>query len=76
MLHAQGITTPEQVIEYYSKVLLDDAIEPPQRLKFLVYMDRNEKNEYVQFKLNASTVNSKVRGLIHLMMSMPEYQLA
>jgi uncharacterized protein (DUF1800 family) len=76
MLHAQGITTPEEVIGYYSKVLLDDSIEPPQRLKFLVYMDRNEKNEYVQFKLNASTVNSKVRGLIHLMMSMPEYQLA
>lgn len=76
MLQSNGITSPEAVINHYSTVLLDGSIKPQERLKFLVYMDRNEKNEYVAFKLNASTINTKVRGLIHLMMSMPEYQLA
>ena len=46
------------------------------RSRMIDYMNRNERNEPKPFALRQSSVNSKVRGLLHLMMSMPEFQLA
>lgn len=76
MLTEMGMTTSDQIVDYYARVLHDGKIPPEDRLKFLVYMARNDKGSVEKFTLSANSVNSKVRGMIHLMMSMPEYQLA
>ena len=39
-------------------------------------LNRDAKNETKPFKLTADSINTKVRGLMHMMMTMPEYQLA
>jgi uncharacterized protein (DUF1800 family) len=75
-LTRRGITEPDAIIEHFARVLLDGNLPQEARSKFLDYMARGEKGEVRYFKLNPGTVNSKVRGLIHLMMATPEFQLA
>lgn len=75
MLKDRGLSSAESIFDFYARVLHDGRLSDEDRKKMLIYMARNEKGELDNFKLSGSTVNSKVRGMIHLMMSMPEYQL-
>jgi len=74
-LKQNKITTAADAIDFYSRLMFDGRLPTQDRAELLEYMNRNERNEPVQFVLNGGTINSKVRGVLHLMMSMPEYQL-
>ena len=63
------------VVEAYARMMLDGQLDPQARASMIEFMNRNEKNEPALFSPNPGMVNSKVRGMLHLMMSMPEYQL-
>jgi hypothetical protein len=39
-------------------------------------MDHGTKNEPKPFVLDKDVLNDKVRGLLHLLMAVPEFQLA
>jgi hypothetical protein len=39
-------------------------------------MNRNDKEEPAVFALSDKMFNTKVRGALHLMMAMPEFELA
>jgi hypothetical protein len=69
-------TTGEQVVNYMSRLLLDGTLTPKFKTDVLSYMDLNDKQKKVPFELKEDKPNAKVRGLMHLMMSTPEYQLA
>ena len=64
------------MIDAYARLMLDGQVDSDMRADLLEFMNRNEKNEPAMFSPSPRMVNSKVRGLLHLMMSMPEYQLA
>jgi len=64
------------VLDHFATLFLDGQLPAEAREKFLDYMNRDSKNERKPFKLTAESINSKVRGLMHMMMTMPEYQLA
>jgi uncharacterized protein (DUF1800 family) len=66
----------EEVVDDYARVLLDGAISSDTRGKLIEFMNRNEKDEPAMFKPTPPFINSKVRGVLHIMMSTPEYQLA
>jgi uncharacterized protein (DUF1800 family) len=68
--------TAAEVLDVYAKLMFDGRLDDEKRAELLEYMNRNEKNEPAAFVLNGGTVNSKVRGVLHLLMSTPEYQLA
>jgi uncharacterized protein (DUF1800 family) len=70
------IKSADDVLDYYARLLLDGQLPLEAQSKFLDYMNRDGRNMPVPFKLTADMVNTKVRGLLHLMMTMPEYQLA
>ena len=75
-LKKNNIKSADDVIDHLSLVLLDGQLPPSAWEKFLDYLSRDQKNENKPFKLTNDTINSKVRGLMHMMMTMPEYQLA
>jgi hypothetical protein len=71
-----NIETAEDVVEHLSRLLLDGEISEENRQKFVRYMKHDGKEEVRRFAITPGTINSKVRGLIHLLMSTPEYQLS
>lgn len=69
------VKTADDVLRYFGTVLLDDHLPVADRDRMLDYLNRGTKDEPRAFSLNEGTLNTKVRGLIHLLMSTPEYQL-
>ena len=70
------IKSDADVLDHLSVLLLDGQLPDDARSKFIDYMNRDAKNEKKPFKLTADSINTKVRGMMHMMMTMPEYQLA
>ena len=75
-LEKHKIKTADDVLDHFALTLLDGQLPSDARSKLLDYMNRDAKNNEKPFKLTADTINSKVRGVLHMMMTMPEYQLA
>lgn len=74
-LAGKSFTTAEQLADYFTLLLLDGAISTEQRNALVGYLKLNEKGQIGNFTLDAKTIDSKVRGLIHLIASTPTYQL-
>ena len=64
------------IVDHYVKLFLDGELDQQTRKTFVAYMDHGTKNEPKAFVLEKDILNDKVRGLLHLMMAVPEYQLA
>ena len=75
-LKQTGIKGAADVVDYFALMLLDGAIEPDERDKLVDFMNRGPKGESKAFALTSESINTKIRGLLHVMMAMPEYQLA
>lgn len=75
-LEARQITTSAKIVNHFADLLLDGEIPMEARGRFLDYMNRDTKNQPAEFAFDPGFVQQKVRGLIQLMMSMPQYQLA
>jgi uncharacterized protein (DUF1800 family) len=71
-----NIKTSTDIVDHYAKLLLDGELDQSTRDKFIDYMNHGPKNEPAPFVLDKDILNNKVRGLLHLMMAVPEYQLA
>lgn len=72
LLH--GLKSPEQIVDHYLKILVDGRVEPSVRDSLVRFMNYNDSG-YVPFTLTTGTVNVKVRGLVHLILALPEYQV-
>jgi uncharacterized protein (DUF1800 family) len=70
------VQTSDDVIDHFALVLLDGKLPADARKLLADYMNRDSKGQVKTFKLSPETLNSKVRGVLHMMMTMPEYQLA
>lgn len=71
-----GIKTSGDIVDHYAKLLLDGNLSGNVRAELVKYMDHGTKNEPKPFVLEKDSLNDKVRGLLHLLMAMPEFQLA
>lgn len=69
-------TTGEQVIDYFARLLLDGQVSQKMRSELADYLTLAANGKKQPFILKDDKPNDKVRGLMHLMMSTPEYQLA
>jgi uncharacterized protein (DUF1800 family) len=75
-LRQTNIKTADDVVTYYTNLMLDGKLNDETKEKLLDFMNRGPKGEKKNFVMSTEMVNTKVKGLLHLMMSMPEYQLA
>ncbi len=73
----QGLATPEQAVEYFLRLLLDGQASPEQRQALLTYVKDGDLWKAGQpLRETDPAVDRKLRGLVYLIMAMPEYQLA
>ena len=69
-----GLTSGEGVVDHYLKLLLDGQVMHSVRLALYDYMNYVDAG-WEPFTVTPAKVTQKVRGLVHLILSLPEYQL-
>ena len=75
LLVGKALTTAEQLVDHFATLLVDGTITPAQRDALLAYLRRNDRGQPTPFPPDPKTLDTKLRGLIHLIAAMPEYQL-
>jgi hypothetical protein len=74
-LTKHNIKTIDDIVDHFLRLLLDGRISNAEREKFVQFMRNSPDGKAKPFVFNPQTVNVKVRDLVHLVMSTPEYQL-
>jgi uncharacterized protein (DUF1800 family) len=74
-LLAQRLASVEQVVDYFLQRFLDGDVAAHVRRALVAYLQVNDDGKPLPFVLDAHFIDLKVRGLIHLIMSLPGYQL-
>lgn len=70
LVHDQGISRPEELVQYFIDHLLDGNLSPEARQALDGYLFSNKP-----LMLTPSSLNQKGRDLVYLLMASPEYQL-
>ncbi len=63
-----------EIVDFFARLLLQAPLSPGQRQTLIDYLNAPSENATENTPRNF--VNMKVRGLIHLIMTMPEFQLS
>lgn len=66
-----GLDTPDALVDYYARLLVDGDLTPEAREALKQYLAPNGT-----FTFDERTIDQKVRGMVHVAMSLPAYQLA
>jgi uncharacterized protein (DUF1800 family) len=75
-LRKHNLKTADDILDHYLRLLLDGNVTTAARSELLDFLNHGSSSAPRPFVLNPETMNSKVRGLQHLIMAMPEFQLA
>ena len=70
LVQHQGISRPEELVQYLIDHLLDGNLSPEARQALDGYLFSNKP-----LTLTPSSLNQKGRDLVYLLMASPEYQL-
>jgi len=70
-VQAHGLSGPGDLIDYYLALLVDRDASPAARDSLTSYL-----NDAGALSLDQAGIDRKVRGLVHLTMSLPTFQLA
>ena len=77
-LQRHKLDNPEKVVDHFLKLLVDGQVRPEQRQLLLKYL--NDGNLWpkpgIAYKETDPIVDRKIRGLVYLIMAMPEFHLA
>jgi uncharacterized protein (DUF1800 family) len=72
-IRKHNLTTGEQIVDHYLQLLLGDDVPVTVRAILHEFMHRTDLGRET-FTLTQRNVDMKVRGLVHLILSLPEYQ--
>jgi uncharacterized protein (DUF1800 family) len=67
--------TAEQVVDYFTNLLIQRPLAANVRQGLVDYLKKTDAGAIGTFTLDTTTKNKKVRGLIHLLLSRPEFQV-
>lgn len=67
-------TTAEQVVDYFVSLLIQRRLALTVRQALVDYLKKNDAGVVTGFTLDATSIDKKVRGLIHLLLARPEAQ--
>jgi len=73
ILTGQSFTKTKQVVDFFLELLGPISLTKQQKKPLRDYLVRDDNGVKQPFVYNAAFVDKKVRGLIHLIMALPEY---
>ncbi|MDP6929458.1 MAG: DUF1800 domain-containing protein [Planctomycetota bacterium] len=71
----KNLTTDVQIVDHYLSILVDGDAPAKVRTDLIDFMNRIDSGPRKFSISNQNIVNGKVRGLVHLIQSLPEYQI-
>ena len=72
----QGLKTPAQTVDYFLEMLVDGDVPIYTRKRLVKYMETDNDGKATRGVKTDQILDAKLRGLVHLIMSLPTYQLA
>ena len=69
-----NLQTAEEIVDHFLGILVDGDVPPQVRYSLYDFMNRADRGSD-PFVLTPAKINEKVRGLVHLILSLPEYQM-
>ncbi len=75
IIEDHNLRTEEDFVDHFGARFLQGDVQMDTRLVLEEYMRRRDDGSPGAFELNPQTVDTKVRGLIHLITLLPAYQL-
>ena len=76
LVASQELNDPEQVVAYFLNLLVDSDVPPSTRGHLVEYLCHDSANKPIMPFQNDKLLDEKLRGLVHLIMTLPTYQLA
>ncbi|HEY9793648.1 MAG TPA: DUF1800 domain-containing protein [Candidatus Obscuribacterales bacterium] len=76
MLQKQGLANAGQAVDYFLDLLVDADVPANTRQKLVDYLSSDLKGNAIGNIPDDQTLDAKLRGLVHLIMTLPTYQLA
>jgi uncharacterized protein (DUF1800 family) len=78
MVQRHKLDTPEKVVDHFLKLLVDAQVRPVQRDTLVAYVKDGNlwPKPGVAIKASDPIVDRKIRGMVYLIMAMPEFNLA
>lgn len=74
-INQYGLTSATMVVDHYLTLLVDGDVPPAIRTALIDFMNRTDAG-VVPFTFTEAKVREKVRGLVHLILILPEYQMS
>jgi len=71
-----NMTTAEDIVDHLLALLVDSDVPKATREKLIEYVATDLSGHPTDLPPNGKTLDVKMRGLIHLIMTLPSYQLA
>ena len=72
----QGLTNARGMVDYFVSVLLDGDMPDPAKADLVKYVSSDFVGKPIPAIPDDKLLDAKLRGLVHLIMTMPTYQLA
>jgi hypothetical protein len=69
------LVTGADVVDHYIREFIGRPVSPALRDQFLAFAETDASGGKKSFSLNDTNFDERVRGLVHLIMSSPDYQL-
>lgn len=76
MVVGNRLFTADPLIDHFVDVFGITSLPAEARASLTAYLQTSDRGNRVRFAVTAKTINQKVRGLIRLIVALPEYQLA
>jgi len=78
MVTRNRLDTPEKVVDHFLTLLLDGQVRPAQRDTLVAYLKDGSSwpKPGVAMKASDPALDRKIRGMVYLLMAMPEFHLA
>ncbi|MBL8150119.1 MAG: hypothetical protein JNN15_09355, partial [Blastocatellia bacterium] len=75
LLEGSNAQSATEVVNHLLKLLGLYDVDAATKSELKKYLQRNDDGTKGTFKLNEESMDKEVRGLIHLILSLPDYQL-
>jgi uncharacterized protein (DUF1800 family) len=75
LLVGENVEKPKKLVNVLLDTLGPLTLSKKQMKPLKTYAEVDDSGNKVEFELDTTTVDKKVRGLVHLIMTLPEYQM-
>jgi uncharacterized protein (DUF1800 family) len=75
LLRSRNLTTADAILDFFIDLMVDGDLPDAKRTVLADYLVAKDDGKPGSFTLDERTINNKVRGLMYLLSTTPEYQM-